>query len=64
MNMNYRDKYLMGHVALTGDISNAFKIVVRKYEVRRALARQRRRWEDNIKKDLKYVRYLDQIWAS
>jgi hypothetical protein len=44
---------LVGHVACMGDVRNAYNTLVGKPEGRRPLARPRRRWEDNIKMDLK-----------
>jgi hypothetical protein len=41
-----------GHVARTGDMRNAYKILVRKPERKRPLGRPGRRWEDNIRMDL------------
>jgi hypothetical protein len=38
-----------------GDRSGAFRVLVGKPEGRRPLGRPRRRWEDNIKKDLREV---------
>jgi hypothetical protein len=45
------------HVARTGVISNEYQILVRKYERKRPYARftRSRRWEGNIKTDLKIV---------
>jgi hypothetical protein len=42
-----------GHVARTGKRRGACKVLVEKPEGRRLLERQRRRWEDNIKMDLR-----------
>jgi hypothetical protein len=41
------------HIACTGKIRNAFKILVGKPEVETPLGRLKPRWEDNIKTDLK-----------
>jgi hypothetical protein len=38
-----------GHVARMGERRNAYKLLVGKPEVRRPLARPRRRWLDNIR---------------
>jgi hypothetical protein len=38
-----------------GDIRNEYKLLIGKPEVKMPLARSRRRWEDNIKMDLKIV---------
>jgi hypothetical protein len=44
-----------GHVARVGEKRNAYMILVVKPEGRRPLGRQRRRWEDNIKMDLREI---------
>jgi hypothetical protein len=42
-----------GHVARIGEKSNAYRILMRKPEGKRALGRPRHRWVDNIKIDLR-----------
>jgi hypothetical protein len=42
-------------VARMKKIRNAYKILVVKHEGKRLLWRPRRRWEDNIKMDLKEI---------
>jgi hypothetical protein len=42
-----------GHVARMGEGRSVYRILVRKTEGKRPLARPRRRWEDNIKMDLR-----------
>jgi hypothetical protein len=42
-----------GHVARMGEMRTAFVILVGKLEGQRPLGRPRRRWEDNIKMDIK-----------
>jgi hypothetical protein len=42
-----------GHVARIGERRNAYRILVGKPEGRRSLGRPRRRWENNIKMDLR-----------
>jgi hypothetical protein len=42
-----------GHVARRGEKSNAYRILVGKPEGKRPLGRQRLRWVDNIKIDLR-----------
>jgi hypothetical protein len=42
-----------GHVACMGERRGAFRALVGKPEGRRPLERPRRRWEDNIKMDLR-----------
>jgi hypothetical protein len=41
------------HVACMGERRNAYRILVGKPEGKRSLGRRERRWEDNIKIDLK-----------
>jgi hypothetical protein len=38
-----------------GESSGAYRVLVEKPEERRPLGRSRRRWEDNIKMDLRQV---------
>ena len=44
-----------GHVARMGERSGVYKGLVRKPKRKKPLGRSRRRWEDNIKMDLKKV---------
>jgi hypothetical protein len=44
-----------GHVARMGERRGAYRVLVGKPEGRRPLGRPRRRWEDNIKTDLREV---------
>jgi hypothetical protein len=44
-----------GHVARMGEVRGAYKILVGRPEGRRPLGRPRRRWEDNIKIDLREI---------
>jgi hypothetical protein len=44
-----------GHVALTGKGRAAYRILVGRPEGKRPLGRRRRRWEDNIKMDLREI---------
>jgi hypothetical protein len=44
-----------GHVARTGEKSNAYMILVGKPEGKRPLGRPRRRWVDNIKMGLREI---------
>jgi hypothetical protein len=43
-----------GHVARMGEKRNVYRILAGKPERKRPLGRQRRRWVDNIKMDLRY----------
>jgi len=45
-----------------GAIRNAYNILVAKPEWKRTLGRRRRRWEDNIKVDLRETRWEDLEW--
>ena len=55
-----------GHVARIGEGRGVYRVLVRKPEVRRQLGRPRRRWEDNIRMDLRGVECgcVDWIGAS
>jgi hypothetical protein len=44
-----------GHVARMGEVRGAYNILVGRPEGRRPLRRPRRRWEDNIKMDLREI---------
>jgi hypothetical protein len=43
------------HIELMGEMKNAYKILVVKPKGKRKLRKQRHRWEDNIKIDLKEI---------
>jgi hypothetical protein len=43
-------------------VKNEYKILVREPEGKRPLGRTRHRWEDNVKLDLKEIRYGDVYW--
>jgi hypothetical protein len=45
----------VGHVALIGEGRVVYRVLVGKPEGRRPLERSRRRWEDNIRMDLREV---------
>ncbi|KAJ4448734.1 hypothetical protein ANN_00125 [Periplaneta americana] len=53
-----------GHVARMGESRNAFRVLVGRPEGKRPLGRPRRRWEDNIKMDLREVGYDDRDWIN
>ena len=56
-----------GHVARMGEEMGAYRVLVGKPEGKRPLGRPRRRWVDNIRKDLQEVGcvYMDWIgWAQ
>ncbi|KAJ4431841.1 hypothetical protein ANN_20447 [Periplaneta americana] len=47
-----------------GESRNAYRVLVGRPERKRPLGRPRRRWEDNIKMDLREVRYDDRDWIN
>jgi hypothetical protein len=51
-----------GHVPRMGEVRGAYNILIRRPEGRRPLGRPRRRWEDNIKMDLRQIRFWDVDW--
>jgi hypothetical protein len=51
-----------GHVARMGEVRGAYNIWVGRPEGRRPLGRTRRRWEDNIKMDLREIGFGDVDW--
>ncbi|KAJ4433926.1 hypothetical protein ANN_16241 [Periplaneta americana] len=53
-----------GHIARMGESINAFRVLVGRPEGKRLLGRPRRRWEDNIKMDLREVGYDDRDWIN
>ncbi|KAJ4439816.1 hypothetical protein ANN_07944 [Periplaneta americana] len=53
-----------GHVARMGESRNRYRMLVRRPEGERSLWRPRRRWEDNIKMDLREVGYNDRDWIN
>ncbi|KAJ4450625.1 hypothetical protein ANN_02053 [Periplaneta americana] len=53
-----------GYVARMGDSRNAYRVLVGRPEGKRPLGRPRRRWEDNIKMDLREVGYDDRDWIN
>ncbi|KAJ4446863.1 hypothetical protein ANN_13563 [Periplaneta americana] len=53
-----------GHVARMGESRNAYRVLVGRPEGKRSLGRPRRRWEDNIKMDLREVGYDVRDWIN
>jgi hypothetical protein len=51
-----------GHVARMGEVRGACNILVGRSEGRRPLGRPRRRWENNIKMDLREIGFWDVDW--
>ncbi|KAJ4428102.1 hypothetical protein ANN_24116 [Periplaneta americana] len=54
-NINSRRLRWAGHVAHMGESRNAYRVLVGRPEGKRPLGRPRRRWEDNIKMDLREI---------
>jgi hypothetical protein len=52
----------VGHVARMGEMRIAYNILVGRPEGTRPLGRPRRRWEDNIKMDLREIGFEDVDW--
>ncbi|KAJ4426503.1 hypothetical protein ANN_27317 [Periplaneta americana] len=63
-NLKSRRLRWAGHVARMGESRNAYRVLVGRPEGKRPLGRPRRRWEDNIKMDLKEVGYDDRDWLN
>jgi hypothetical protein len=57
-----RRMILAGHVARMGEVGGAYNILVGRTEGRRPLGRPRRRWEDNIKMNLREIGFRDVDW--
>ncbi|KAJ4425964.1 hypothetical protein ANN_27590 [Periplaneta americana] len=53
-----------GHVARMRDFRNAYRMLVGRPEGKRPLDRPKRRWEDNIKMDLREVGYDNRDWID
>jgi hypothetical protein len=52
----------VGHLAHMGENRNAWKVLVGKPKGKRLLGRPRRRWEDNIKMNLRATGWGDVDW--
>ncbi|KAJ4451041.1 hypothetical protein ANN_02477 [Periplaneta americana] len=63
-NLKSRRLRWAGHVARMGESRNAYRLLVGRPEGKRPLGRPRRRWEDNIKMDLRKVGYDDRDWIN
>ncbi|KAJ4447311.1 hypothetical protein ANN_09315 [Periplaneta americana] len=63
-NIKSRRLRLAGHVARMGESKNAYRVLLGRPEGKRHLGRPRRRWEDNIKMDLREVGYNDRKWIN
>jgi hypothetical protein len=53
-----------GHIARMGDKRNAYRMLVGKPEGKRPLGRERRRWVDNIKIDLREIEWVGVDWIE
>ncbi|KAJ4448528.1 hypothetical protein ANN_10546 [Periplaneta americana] len=53
-----------GHVARMGEFRNVYRVLVGRPEGKRPSGRPRRRWEDNVKMDLREVGYDDREWIN
>ena len=53
-----------GHVARMEESRSAFKILIGKPAGKRPLGRPRRRWEDNIRRDLKEIGIDTRHWVD
>jgi len=53
-----------GHVARMGERRGVYRVLVGKSEGKRPLGRRRRRWEDNIKMDLRDVGGGGVVWIE
>jgi hypothetical protein len=54
----------VGHVARIGERRDAYRALVEKAEGRRPLGKPGRRWEDNIKMDLREVGWRNMDWIN
>jgi hypothetical protein len=53
-----------GHVARMSEKRNAYRILMGKPEGKRPLGRPRRRWVDNIKMDVREIRWDGMNWID
>jgi hypothetical protein len=51
-----------GYVVLVEEVRNAYKLLVRKPNGKKPLGRPRRRWEDNIRMDLREIVWKFSDW--
>ena len=63
-NLKSRRPRWVGHVARMEQFRNAYRVLVGKPESKRPLGRPRRRWEDNIKMDLREVGCDPRDWIA
>ncbi|KAJ4443164.1 hypothetical protein ANN_04814 [Periplaneta americana] len=53
-----------GHIVHIDEFRNAYRVLVGRPEGKRSLGRPNRRWEDNIKMDLREMGYDDRDWIK
>ncbi|KAJ4428499.1 hypothetical protein ANN_24536 [Periplaneta americana] len=63
-NINSRRLRWAGHVVRMSESRNAYRVLVGRPEGNRPLGRSRRKWEDNIKMDLREIGYDDGDWIN
>ena len=63
-NLKSRRLRWAGHLARMEQSRNAYRVLVGKFESKRPLGRPRRRWEDNIKMDLREVGCDPRDWID
>ena len=63
-NLKSRRLKWAGHIAHTEQFRNAYRVLVGKPESKRPLGRPRRRWEDNIKMNLREVVCYPRQWIA
>ncbi|KAJ4425785.1 hypothetical protein ANN_27410 [Periplaneta americana] len=63
-NIKSRRSRWAGHVARMGESRNVYRVLVGRPAGKRPLGRPRRRWEDNIKMDLREVGYDGRDWIN
>jgi hypothetical protein len=57
-----KEDEMSGHAARMGEMRNAYKVLDGKTEGKRPRIRPRRRWEDNIRMDLRTIRWEGVDW--
>ncbi|KAJ4444051.1 hypothetical protein ANN_05840 [Periplaneta americana] len=63
-NIKSRRLRLAGHIARMGESRNAYRVLIGRPEGKRPLGRLRRRWEDNIKMDLRDLGHDGRDWIN
>ena len=62
--IEYRRLRWAGHVAIMEEVRSAFKMLTGTPSGKRPLGRPRRRWEDNIRMDLKEIGINTRNWVD